>query len=163
MIATIHYESKMAIVRDSIKEDCYEVAKRMRQQDREEVWASNHLSPLDATLESFRQSTSCLTVDRNGFSVAMFGIVPVNLLGRSASIWLLTTDGIIGIDKAFVRRSRHFIDYFLVFYPLLFSYCDIRNTVSMKWLTYLGCKWGDVVPYGYDRLPFRYFTFSKEK
>lgn len=162
MITTLHYESKMATVRDSIQEDCYEVAKRMRNQDREEVWASNHLSPIEAAMFSFKHSTSCLTVERKGFAVAMFGIVPANLLGCSASIWLLTTDGILGIDKAFVRRSRYFIDYFLNFYPLLYNYADVRNTVSMKWLTYLGCTWGETVPYGMDKLPFKQFSFFKE-
>lgn len=158
----IYYESELAIVRESTLDDCYEVARRMRKQDIDEVWSSNHLSPSEATLACFKKSTITLTVERKGFAVAMFGIVPDNLVGGFASIWLLSTDGIVGIDKSFVRNSHMFIRYFLNFYSVLHSYVDMRNTVSIKWLKWLGANFSAAAPYGLDQMPCMYFEFKKD-
>lgn len=163
MTSTIYYKSKIAIVRDTVMDDCYAVAKRMRKSDQEEIWSSNRVSPIEACLECFQKSTVCMTIERNGFSVGMFGIVPQNFIGTSASIWLLSTDGIRGIPVTFIRNNRSIIKYLLTFYPLLFSYVDLLNTVSVKWLEYIGAKWGEVIPYGVDKHPSRYFYFELEK
>lgn len=159
-VTNTYYQSKVATVRDTVKDDCFEIAKRMRKSDIEEIWSSNRVSPLEATLECLGKSTVCMTIERNGFPVAMFGIVPQNFIGTSASIWLLSTDGIKGIPVTFIRNNRAIIKYLLTFYPLLFSYVDLRNTVSVKWLEYIGAKWGEVIPYGVDKMPSRYFYFE---
>ena len=161
----IYYDKDNIKVRDSIKEDCYEVAYNMRKSDIEEIWASHNHTPLKALLISFKYSTLCLTVEVNGEPVCIFGCVPDSFLGDSASVWLLGTDefnkfmNIKNIE--FLRYSRRFINYMLSFYPYLYNYVDDRNKTSIRWLKWCGCKMNGAITYGMEKLPFHFFEFKR--
>ena len=156
-----YYESGLFLVRDMERRDITEISKRMRKSDIDEVWATRHYSPIDAMLCCWAKSTTMLTIERSGFAVLSFGIVPDNLAGRSASIWMLSTDGIFGIPRSFVRYSRKFINLMLDFYPYLYNFCDIHNGVSLKWLKWCGARLGGIVPYGIDGRLFQHFCFIR--
>lgn len=158
---TTYYQSKLVTVRNSIKEDCFYVAKHMRKQDAQEAWIANHMSPIETTLGCFQLSSLCFTIDRNGFAVAMFGVIPKNLVGEHAMIWMLCTDGVIGIEKTFVRNGRKLIDIMLSYYPFLYSHVSVENDVSFKWLKFIGAKICQTVPYGIEHKLFRYLYFTK--
>ena len=161
MVNTVYYESEVGIVRNSIKSDCFEISKYMRKQDVMEAWSALKYSPIEMILLSFKRSTISMTIERKGFPVAMFGIMADNLAGETAVLWMLSTDGINGIGRIFVRHSKEFIKDMFKFYPVLYGYVDLRNTVSIKFLTFLGADWGDTVPYGLENKPFRYFKFKR--
>lgn len=156
-----YYDSKIGTVRSAREDDCFEISKRMRKADVEECWAAARLSPQEAMISSYRKSAICITGERHGFPILMCGIVPRNLCDDKASIWLLGTDGITGLGATFVRRSYEFIKVMLNIYPYLDNYVDVRNKVSINWLKWCGAKFGNVDPYGIDKMPFQYFYFSK--
>jgi len=161
MTKTIYYKSEVGTIRDSVENDCFEIAKRMRKADQEEVWASHRASPFEATLYGFKHSVVCFTVETHGFPIIIFGIVPENLAGSKASVWMLSTDGIMTVGRVFIRHSREMIDLMLSYYSYLYNYCDIRNIVALRWLKYMGAEFGEIIPFGQDKLPFQYFSFKK--
>ena len=149
-------------VRASVKSDVRPVAENIRLSDREEIWASNHISPEEALSKGLENSIYCRTIE-NGYPIAMFGICPHELLGHSASIWLLGTDSLEKIKIKFLRHCRSYIDAMLEYYGYLENYVDVRNTKSIEWLKYLGAKFDPPAPYGKEGLMFQHFSFTKEK
>lgn len=162
MIGTVYYKSKVGLIRDSIQSDCIEIAKRMRKADIDEVWASHRASPLEATMHGFKHSVACFTVEVHGFPIIIFGLVPDNFTGNKASVWMLSTDGIMSVGRVFIRHSREMIDLMLSYYPYLYNFCDMRNTVTLEWLKYVGAVFGEIVPVGIDNTPFQKFSFAKD-
>ena len=95
------YDDGKIKVRKSVREDVRYVADKMRTSDREEIWASNHLTPEEALKKGMDKSIYCRTIE-NGFPIAMFGICPQNILGNKANIWMLGTDDLNKIKVKFL-------------------------------------------------------------
>lgn len=135
----------------------------MREQDKMEAWSALRMSPLDVAQYSFNRSIISMTILHDEKPIIMFGIIPENM--SSGVIWMLTTYGIEyeGFGRPFVRNCKKWFNAMLEIYPLLWGTVDLRNEVSIRWLTYLGCEWGKTMPFGVDNLPFRKFTFKKDK
>lgn len=150
-------------IRPSILEDCIDIAKNMRAVDAQEAWSALRMSPLEIAKYSFSRSIISMTVLHNNVPIVMFGIIPENM--SSGVLWMLTTYGIEadGFGRPFVRNCRKWFKDMLEIYPLLWGTVDLRNEVSMRWLTYLGCEWGNTILFGVDKLPFKKFTFKKDK
>ena len=148
-------------VRVSEIEDITHIYRNMRDSDRNEIWASNHIFPMEALTSGFKNSVLCYTIELDGRAIAMFGCVPNTLIGEEASIWLLATDELSKIRKKFVKQSKAFINLMLEFYPHLMNYVDERNKESIKWLKWCGCQFGDTINYGAEGLPFRFFEFKR--
>jgi hypothetical protein len=159
----LFYNQDGIIVRRSVKKDVDLLSKNMRQSDKNEVWASHHHMPHDALSLSLEHSILCLTVEKQGEVVAMFGICPDSILGTSATIWLLASDKLEEIKKRFVRHSRKFVQMMLDFYPYLYNSVDARNIKSIEWLRFIGANIEDAKPYGVEQMPFHYFSFTKGK
>lgn len=148
-------------MRISKASDIPELAKNMRQSDVEEIWVSHHHTPESALLISFRDSILCFTVESAGRVIAMFGVVPATLIGAEGTIWLLAANDFCKINKIFLRRSKAFIKIMLAHYPHLFNFVDVRNRESIRWLKWCGARFGLVVPYGVEKMPFQYFEFVR--
>lgn len=155
------YEDKIVgTIRPSTKKDCVHIGYFMREQDAMEMWSAFRYSPIEAALDSYKKAFISLTIEKDGKPIVMFGIMPKSM--ASGAMWLLSTNGIYKIGRIFVRNSKAWVSDMLEFYPHLWGMVDLRNTVSKRWLDYLGCKWGDIIPYGIDKMPFQYFEFKKE-
>ena len=70
----------------------FELAPKMSEADRDEIWAAGHLSPKQALLESIRSSNNAQAGLINGRVVCMFGVGEVSLLSTVGVPWLLTSD-----------------------------------------------------------------------
>jgi hypothetical protein len=156
----LFYDKNNVIVRDSIGNDVFELAKNMRQGDVDEIWASHHLQPVEALSMSYVESKTCLTCCVDDIPVAMFGCTP-SPTSDEGLIWMLATDGLYKIALEFVRYSRHFVDILLNDYPRLSNYVDGRNKKSIMWLKRIGAEIKDAEPHGIDGLPFHYFSFKR--
>ena len=156
------YDDGKLRVRKSTKADAYGIAVNMRQSDRNEIWASNHLDPIDALKKGIELSVYCRTIE-NGKPIAMFGICPRDILGTSATIWMLATDDLNKINMRFLRHSKEFVNAMLDYYEYLENYVDVRNQKSIEWLTFLGAKFDEPAPYGVEGKPFQHFSFTKGK
>jgi hypothetical protein len=159
----IYYNKNGVIVKESQISDVFIMSSNLRETDRNEIWASHHHTPEEALRISYETSDPCFTVDIKGVPVAMFGINSGNLLGDTATIWLLATDGLSRVSKSLIKESRNFINMFLSYYPTLENYVDARNTASIQWLRYCGAQIEEAKPYGKEKLPFHHFTFRRNR
>jgi len=158
----IEYDDGKVRVRRSSLEDALFISENMREADVQEVWASDNLTPEEAIVSSFKASTICCTIE-NGQPIAMFGVVPKGLVGKSGTIWMLATDAIEKIKYKFLKYNRKFIGGILEQYPYLHNFVDARNQRSINWLRFCGAEIDPPEPYGAERQPFCYFSFEKKR
>lgn len=155
------YDDGKIRVREAKNEDIERIARDMRQGDKDEIWASNHLAPVDAIRIGMQNSVYCRVIE-NGSPIAMFGICPVTIIGDHAVIWMLGTNGLDKIKIKFLRNCRAYIDTMLAMYDYLDNYVDVRNTKSIAWLKFLGARFDEPRPYGAENMMFQHFSFSRK-
>jgi len=141
--------------------DCREMASFMREQDANEVMASNGLNPLRSLQASFKASRECHSViHEDGSIVGMFGVADCKAFG---SPWLLGTDKLIDTKKEFIPQAIEWVKKINNDYPLLLNYVHADNTVSKRWLKSLGFQFIDLIEeYGVGKEPFYQFVRIKE-
>ena len=150
-----------------------EIAGRLRQADKDEVWASHHYKPYEAIVISFEMSLFnhkrnkhfCWTMFWKGKPEAIFGLCCGCMLTGIYVPWLLGTDKIDEFKKSFLQASKRYVDIMLNDNgEYLVGYVDARNTKSIKWLKHIGFEVQDnAKPYGKDKLPFHFFSYPRFK
>jgi hypothetical protein len=158
----VYYKEGKVIVRSSVLEDVQKLSKTLRSSDIQEIWDSHHHTPKTALDVSIEESLVCLTVEKEGEPIAMFGIHPIEVLGSKAIIWMLGSQELDTIGVRFIRRSRRFIDMFLEYYPFLYNYVSTENMPSLQWLRWLGASFKRPERYGIEQKPFQYFWFERK-
>jgi len=149
-----------AYVIDAKEEHIEHIAQHMRSADVLEVEASGVWSPEQALYNGLISSSKVWTALIGDEPILMFGVVPVSVLGGVGSPWLLGTDRVLDIKRQFIKECRHYVDEMLKLYPKLTNYTDCRNTVSHRWLAWLGFELEDAFPIGMNNEPF--YRFSKK-
>ena len=87
-------------------EHATELAERMREPDRQEVWAAAHQPPKKAILYSLAVSRDARTGLADGRVVCMFGVGTATILSNVGVPWLLATDEMERHARAFLRGRR---------------------------------------------------------
>lgn len=126
------------------------VAEHMRDQDVEEARALYDLSPrqaLDYSLASYGDHWTALF---NGEPAAIFGVVPGTVLGTVGMLWMLGTPRLLRHSKLFAKSAKRVVDEMLERYDVLVNEAYANNTVTIRWLTWLGAK----LYYNGDRVRF---------
>lgn len=133
-----------------------DLAPRLRQLDKDEVWASGGMTPQIALAESIRNSDAdmcwCALVD--GVPEVMWGAC------KSAEYdvgiaWLLGSDMVLQIKRHFWKYSLEYTALMHRRYRVLTNYISVHNIPSMTWLTGLGFKPVEIdLKYGYLKQPF---------
>lgn len=124
--------------RPSIEGDVYALAPKLRDQDKDEVMASSGFSPEEALLWSFRAGGELNTIIAPDEEViGMFGVSPTPdpLIGIP---WLLASPRLPEISRDFLPQSLEWVKRMNQLYPVLTNFVDERNTVSKRWLKFLG-------------------------
>ncbi len=124
------------------------IARRMRKADRDEVFASSRKTPAQALAYSLRKSSLAYTGMVDGRPEVMFGVGDINILAEIGAPWLLGTDAVEANSVAFLRRSVRWREQLLARYRVLRNLVDDRNTVSKRWLGWLGFKLFDPIEVG---------------
>jgi hypothetical protein len=132
----------------------------LRQADREEVEALTGRDAREALVESDVRSAAAWAGLANGELVCRFGVVPVSLVGVTGIPWLLGSDAVTRYGRPFLRRNRAYLREMLREFPVLRNVVDARNTVSIRWLEWLGFTLGTPQPMGVCGLPFIPFEMS---
>jgi len=132
----------------------------LRQADREEVEALTGRDAREALVESVVRSAAAWAGLANGELVCLFGVVPVSLVGVTGIPWLLGSDAVTRYGRPFLRRNRAYLREMLREFPVLRNVVDARNTVSIRWLEWLGFTLGTPQPMGVCGLPFIPFAMS---
>lgn len=145
-------------IRPATLEDAADLAPRLRAADRAEVWASHRATPIQALETSVRLSCSDAWAGlADGALVCLWGVVPLSLVSRIGSPWLLASDDLERHQVAFLRRCRGMVDQMQAPYRLLTNHVDARNRLSIRWLRWMGFEIAPVAPWGPDGLPFHRF------
>lgn len=80
----------------------------------------------------------------DGNLACMWGIHGGSILDNSAFIWLNTTDELHRHPFVFVRHSQIRLAELRQRYNFIYGYVQVDNEPSVKWLRWLGFKFGDV-------------------
>ncbi len=134
-----------------------DVAERMRDADRAEVYAASGVTPLRSLEYSVGRSEVSYAVEFDGRAEIMFGVGAINILAGIGAPWLLGTDMVEREFRQFLRGSLWWRGQMLKRYPILRNMVDDRNTVSKRWLRWLGFRLTDPVRMGFENRPFRLF------
>ena len=132
----------------------------MRRADREEVEALSGRDPRAVLVESVEHSTYAWAGLADDKLVCLFGVAPASLVGVTGIPWLLGSDAICTYSRPFLRRNKLFVTEMLKEYPILRNVVDARNTVSIRWLRWLGFTMGEPAPMGARGLPFIPFAME---
>lgn len=131
------------------------IARRMRPADKAEVRAAAGHSPRAALEFSLLRSSWACTALVDGRPEVMFGVADLNILAGVGAPWLLGTKAVETHSVIFLKESRHWHEQLFRRYNVLMNFVDARNTVSKRWLEWLGFKFFDPVQMnGYDFIPF---------
>jgi RimJ/RimL family protein N-acetyltransferase len=126
----------------------------LRRADREEVEALTGRDPHEALVASVERSAAAWAGLADGELVCLFGIVPMTLVGVTGIPWLLGAESVTRYGRPFLRRNRAWLREMLREFPVLRNVVDARNTVSIRWLEWLGFTLGAPQPMGARGLPF---------
>jgi hypothetical protein len=129
----------------------------MRQQDKDEVWASGGFTPLEALAFSVEVTNEDMrwTALADGVPFCMWGASEHIQDPTLGVVWLLGSDHIYQIKRRFILESRKYVSMMHDRFDTLANYVDARNTVSMRWLETLGFHAVRTVQHhGHERRPF---------
>jgi hypothetical protein len=145
--------------RPSVKEDVYELAPKLRKQDVKEVEASSGYMPEEALLVSFNsEGESNTIIAPDGEVIGMFG-VSATLDPHIGVPWLLASPRLPEVSKEFIPQSLEWVKQKNEEYSLLHNAVDVRNTVAIRWLRYLGFTFIQrIEEYGVGKKPFYHFV-----
>tara|TARA_B100000902_G_C26770699_1_gene650244 strand:- start:155 stop:559 length:405 start_codon:yes stop_codon:yes gene_type:complete len=131
----------------------------MRKQDAFEVYCSHGVSPIEALRISFMNSHDCFTIIMNDEKiVGMFGVVQMDDAGMP---WMLSSDDLAEKQNAatFLPKGRAWVDSLKSQYKSLYNYVHADNTVSIRWLKWLGFDLNEeFVDWG--KTPSRFIRFG---
>jgi hypothetical protein len=88
----------------------------------------------------------------NGGLACIWGVIPPTLMSDRAYLWLYTTDLIKEHQFTLVRHSQLVMEEILSEYPTVVGHAIIGSDKSIRWLKWLGAKFGP--PQG-TAIPFR--------
>jgi hypothetical protein len=84
--------------------------------------------------------------------VCIWGVIPPTLMSNQAYLWLFTTDALKGHEFLLVRHSQLVVKEILDEYPSIVGHAIAGSDKSIRWLRWLGAKFGE--PQGMA-IPFR--------
>ena len=125
----------MLSYRPSELDDCSYLAKHIRKADLREITDTAGHSPLEAFVAGYNASLRPLTI-MGDVPVGMAGAVPVG--PSEGVVWMLGTEGIKADRVSFIRQSRGVLNEVCEPFDWVSNCVDKRNTLHLKWLSWLG-------------------------
>lgn len=139
------------------------IAADMRQADVDEVWASNHHTPIESLMKGWDQSDYVsVAVNDKDEPLVMFGLVKRDVLSGYGIIWLLGTNNAMNHRREFLTKTPVIIDQMMTICPRLCNMVHDKNKESIRWLKWLGFTIDDPVPHGPHGELFHRFHKEKE-
>lgn len=145
-------------VRVATREDCFDLAPRLRPEDRMEVALTFGLEPIQSILLGFRTGLTFAVVWDTEV-VALFGCGGVP--GHLGVPWMLASPTLSRIRKSFLRECREYVRGMMLVYGDLENWVWAGNKVHIEWLKWLGFTIEAPVPHGIYDQPFHHFYMRK--
>lgn len=141
------------------------VACHMRREERDEVWASDGMPPLDVLRQSFKTSVMSFTaVDDDGTPVFVWGVTEGDeRFPEWHCLWFIGTIHVCEPLRwrKFLRTCRHYLPMTEERFPKLFNWIDARYEKSLNWALWLGGQIRGKCEYGAAKLPFYLVTHER--
>lgn len=118
-----------------------DLAPRLREHDKDEVWASGGHSPEAALVRSVEASTLAWCALLDGRPEIMWGCAAMphdGRHGRHGIVWLLSSDEMYRVPGRFMEESFNFVSIMLDVFDSLSNYVHAANVRSQRWLLKLG-------------------------
>jgi ribosomal protein S18 acetylase RimI-like enzyme len=109
----------------------------MRSIDRLECEALGR-TPKEALRWGIAQSMEAYTALRDGFPIAIIGVVPTALWNGKGTIWMLGTDDVFHCGKALLKWGPPLIEMWLDTFDVLENIISIDNAPALNLLQRLG-------------------------
>lgn len=139
-------------LRPTQSQDIRRILWDLRESDWREVAASSRL-PVGHAIAMSAARGETHTAWCSGEPIALFGVVSSGGIGRSGCTWLVGTNAIGASGLRALRISRSVVDRWQADFDCLTNFVDARNTISQRWLKWLGFRLYPAAPYGpQDRL-----------
>jgi len=128
--------------------DAADLYEDLREDDMLEILGLMH-HPRDAVYASYSSSTKCYSVkdDMNNLYCS-FGVAPIEG-SNIGSAWLLGTRRLPTIKKFFLKHSKERMEGLLDGFDYLTNFVMKSNTLSYRWLKWLGAEFNDCQLDGY--------------
>lgn len=123
--------------RTTVIPDCHYVGSRLRAADLAEV-RSRGSDPVEAVIKGYVYGDRCVTILAGGEPICVYGAVSTGQSPKSASVWMLGTDGVYANRRDFIKDSRERVHDLIRDYELVWNYVDSRNHLHVRWLRWLG-------------------------
>jgi hypothetical protein len=104
---------------------------------------SNTATAKDALFDFLRRSVFSYVGTIDEKIACVYGLIAPTLMSDQGYLWLLTTNLVDDHPFVFVRHSQVVIKDMLEIYSEIVGHCDIRQERSVKWLRWLGAKFGE--------------------
>lgn len=130
--------TKVQIVK-ATREHAFLIGSNLRQEDINELKQIDDIHPLKSVIDSFEGSQICKTVLIDGVPSIILGVGDAKHEGYGIP-WMLATDRITKIKRAFVKGCAKELQEFEALYPKLFNYVHCENVIAIRWLEWLGFK-----------------------
>lgn len=114
------------------------IADNMRKEDVEEVMASGGYTPTEAIETSVSASNFTVVVTIDDTPIAILGLNVYDIMGGKGIPWLLSAEQALKHKRVFLELSKPIIDEMLDKCPYLINHVYTKNTVSKRWLKWLG-------------------------
>lgn len=144
--------------------DCLELAPKMRESDKQEIWSAGRFTPTSGLHMSLKISGEhAYTLKLDEEVVGIFGVAPCKEQPDIGIVWLMGADNMTTNKKGFYKVSQEYLKKFLEMYKTVFNYVDDRNVSSSKWLESLGFKnLGTEPKFGMDEIPFNLYVKERD-
>jgi len=116
------------------------VARNMREGDACECWALGGLTPRQALDHPLACDGPRWTGMLDGEPAAIFGVVPLTVMGGAGVAWLLGTPLLLKHWRIFARRSKPLLAELLDHYDKLVNVVHADNRVALRWLEWAGAR-----------------------
>lgn len=138
------------------------IAADMRQADVDEIWASDHHTPLESLVVGQKMSDySTVVTSDSGVPLVVIGLVKRDMLTGSGTVWMLGANEAMKHKKEFFRQTKPVIDELLIICPRLCNMVHSKNKISIQWLKWLGFTIEDPVPHGPEGELFHRFHLER--
>ena len=144
-------------IRKARPEDVDLLKDRIRESDRDEIWAAGRCSVEEAMIRGMELSPECFTGYLYGVPVCMFGVSSVSMIEGIGAPWMVGTEEIEHFKGPFLRGSRVALKVMAKRYSHLVNFVDARHSKAVSWLKWLGFTVHEPIPYGPFGLPFHLF------
>ncbi len=133
----------------------------VRQADRDEITEALGIPMREALADGIQQSLKASMIVVDGHVVAVFGDATLNLLGGLGVPWLISTEHVERFPRAFLAVCKPEVAEMLTRHADLINFVDVRNTVAIRWLRWLGFQFDDPEPYGPKGMLFQRFWMRR--